>query len=388
MLFDRKDAATPAPRRRRLLKPALAIAAIVAIAGSLIGYRASQANKPEKKNAAAKVFEFAPGDLAELRREALGRRIPVSGSVRPVLAATVRAKVPGEVARVHVQDGERVHATQTIAVLDTADLEARVDREQAAVAEAKARLDLARKNRKNNEALLEKAFISQIAYDNVLNTVQVAEANLKSAEAQAAIAARALADAQVRAPFAGIVAKRFVNVGDKVSGDAPIAHLVDLARMELEAQVPVNEIPFVRVGQEVAFRVDGFEGRPFAGKIERINPAAEAGSRSISIFVALPNADASLKGGMFAHGVLNTASGVQVDVIPAAAVIDEGGQSFVYVLKAGKIERRTVTLGARHVERGLVEVRDGLEKGVPVVAVKAEGLKPGADALVNPGKKS
>src|SRR5688572_24297436 len=102
-----------------MLKPALVTLAIVAIAGSLIGYRASQANKPEKKNTANKVLEFAPGDLAELKREALGRQIPISGSVRPVLAATVRAKVPGEVARVHVQDGERVQATQTIAVLDT-----------------------------------------------------------------------------------------------------------------------------------------------------------------------------------------------------------------------------------------------------------------------------
>ena len=70
------------------------------------------------------------------------------------------------------------------------------------------------------------------------------------------------------------------------------------------------------------------------------------------------------------------------------AGIEEGGQSFVYVLKAGKVERRSLTLGVRNVERGLVEVRDGLEKGVPVIAVKAEGLKAGAQAIVNAGRKS
>ena len=372
---------------RRYVKPAIAVLVVLAVAGSLFGWRASQANKQEKKPGEARVLEFAPGDLAELKREPLGRQIPVSGSVRPLLAATVRSKVPAEVARIHVQEGQRVEAGQVLAALDTADLQARLDRESATIAEARARLDLARKNQANNKALLEKAFISQNAYDSAHNAVQVAEANLKSAEAQAAIAQRALADAQVRAPFQGIVAKRVVNVGDQVTADMPVLLLVDLARMELEAQVPVGEIPFVRVGQQVAFKVDGFPGRAFAGRIDRINPSAEAGSRSISIFVALPNADASLKGGMFAHGVLDTAAGTEVDVIPAAAVVEEGGQTFAYVLKNGKVERRTLTVGIRNAERGLVEVREGLEKGVPVITVKADGLKPGAAGVVKDGRK-
>jgi membrane fusion protein, multidrug efflux system len=367
---------------KRARKPAILIVLVLAIAGSAVGWRATQANSKPEQMGGEKTFEFAPGDLVQLAREPLGRTVPVSGSVRPVLAATVRAKVPAEVARVHVNEGDRVQAGQPLATLDSADLKARLDREHAAVAEARARLDLARKNQANNKALLEKSFISQNAYDSVQNAVQVAEANLKSAEAQAAIAERALADAQVRAPFQGIVAKRFVNVGDKVSQDMPVLQLVDLSRMELEAQLPVNEIPYVSVGQRIAFRVDGFPSREFGGKVERINPSADAGSRSIAIFVALPNADGSLKGGMFAHGILNTAAGTEVDVIPTAALIEEGGQTYVYVLKGGKVERRTLTLGVRNKERGLVEVREGLEKGVSVITAKAQGLKPGATGVV------
>jgi membrane fusion protein (multidrug efflux system) len=373
---------------RRFVKPALVIVALLVVTGSLLGLRASQANKTPKKDAEPpKVFEFAAGDLSELRREALGRDIPLSGSVRPLLAATVRAKVPAEVARVNVQEGERVQAGQALVSLDTADLKARVDAQHAAVAEARARLDLARKNQANNKALLEKSFISQNAYDGVINTVQVAEANMKSAEAQATISERALADAQVRAPFAGIVAKRWVNVGDKVSADAPVAHLVDLARMELEAQVPVSEIPYVKVGQDVAFRVDGFPGRPFTGRVERVNPSAEAGSRSISIFVTLPNADGSLRGGMFASGSLSARTGADVDVIPSSAVLEESGQSFVYVVKDGKVERRSVTLGPKNAERGLTEVREGLERGVPVITVKADGLRAGVRAVVKSARR-
>jgi RND family efflux transporter MFP subunit len=373
-------------RTRKALKPAIAVVLVLAIAGSVVGWRASEAKK-EAAKPPEKVFEFAPGDLVQLAREPLGRPIPVSGSVRPVLAATVRSKVAAEVAQIHVNEGDRVPAGQPLATLDTADLKARADREHAGLAEARARLDLARKNAANSKALLEKSFISQNAYDSAKSAVDVAEANLKSAEAQTAIAERALADAQVRAPFQGIVAKRFVNVGDKVAADMPVLQLVDLSRMELEAQLPLNEIPFVNVGQRIAFRVDGFPTREFAGKVERINPSAEAGSRSISIFVSIPNADGSLKGGMFANGVLNTAAGTEVDVIPAAALNEEGGQTFVYVLKNGKVERRTLTLGVRNKERGLVEVREGLEQGVNVITAKAQGLKPGASAIVAQPRK-
>jgi RND family efflux transporter MFP subunit len=323
-----------------------------------------------------------------LSREPLGRTIPVSGTMKPLLQATVRSKVPAEVARVHVQEGQSVAAGAPLVSLDTADLKARHDAQMAAVAEARARLDLARKNQANNKALLEKSFISQNAYDSAANTVQVAEANMKSAESQGAITQRAVEDAQVRAPFGGIVAKRWVNQGDKVSGDMPVAQIVDLSRMELEAQVPVSEIPFVKVGQEISFLVDGFQGRRFAGKIERVNPSAELGSRSISVFATLANADGALKGGMFANGTLATAAGAEVDVIPSSAVIQEGGQSFVFVVKDGKVERRSVVLGSKNAERGVVTVKEGLERGVKVITVKAEGLKPGAKAIVKSAAKS
>ncbi|MEP7261322.1 MAG: efflux RND transporter periplasmic adaptor subunit [Usitatibacter sp.] len=369
-------------KANRYAKPAIVGVVLLVVAGSIFGLRASQANKEPDKKDGDKVFEFAAGDLAQLERVPLGRQIPVSGSMKPVLQATVRSKVPAEVARIHVQEGDRIAAGMPLITLDTADLKARYDAQAAAVAEARARLDLARKNQGNNKALLEKSFISQNAYDSVINTVQVAEANMQSAEAQAAIARRALADASIRSPFGGIVAKRWVNVGDKVSGDMPVVQIVDLARMELEAPIPVSEIPFVKVGQEILFTVDGFPSRKFSGKVERVNPSAEAGSRSIMVFVTIPNADASLKGGMFANGVLATNTGTEVDVIPLTALLEEGGQSFVHVVKNGKVERRSVVTGTRNVERGVVVVKEGLERNVPVIIVKADGLKAGATAIV------
>ena len=380
MLFNKNHARLP---RKGWVKVTLVVLGLALTVGGLAAFRAVSAKKDEtKKPDAAKVFEFAPGDLAELKPAQMGQIIPISGSVRPLLQATVKSKVPAEVSKVHVQEGERVQAGQVLISLDTADLKARLDSQHASMAEAKAKLDLANKNQENNKALLSKNFISQNAYDNVLNSVEVAQANFKSAEAQAAIAQRAVNDASIRAPFAGIVAKRWVNTGDKVNSDTPVAAVVDLAKMELEAQIPVSEIPYVQVGHEIAFKVDGFATREFKGKVERINPSAEAGSRSISIFVALPNQDASLRGGMFASGMLSITGKGNVNTLPTTAVLEEGGQSFVYAINEGKLVRKPVTIGARNGERGLVEIREGLEPGIQVVTVKAEGLKAGVEAIV------
>ncbi len=368
--------------RRGWVKFTVAGLTLVLVAGSLIAWRASSAKKEEKKPDADKIFEFAKNDIATVSAQNLGLVIPVSGSVRPVVQAMVKSKVAGEVSKVYVREGERVIAGQVLASIDTADLKARNDAQQAMVAETKAKLDLASKNEANNRTLLAKNFISQNAFDGVANSMQIAEANHQSTRAQAAITQRALADAQIRAPFAGIVAKRAVNLGEKITADAPIMSIVDLSRMELEAPVPVGDIPSVSLGQEISFKVDGFQSRVFKGKVERISPAAEAGSRSISIFVSLSNEDGALKGGMFANGTLAAVSRTAVTSLPISALIEEGGQTFVFALKDGAVERKPITVGAKSPERGLVEIRDGIALGTDVITVKADGLKHGSKALV------
>ena len=140
----------PLPRR---IKPALAILAVAALGAVAFGMRATQADKdPPKKGNEARTFEFAPGDLAQLKREPLGRQIPVSGSMKPVLQATIRAKVPAEVTKVHVQEGQAVAAGAAIAALDTGDVKARHDAQLATVAEARARQERATSNRAENKS--------------------------------------------------------------------------------------------------------------------------------------------------------------------------------------------------------------------------------------------
>jgi len=366
--------------RRRFVKPFLIVAAVVIVAGSLVGLRLTQAKKDDPKSAEKPVLEFTPADIATVEMRELQRSLSISGSLSPVLQATVRSKVPGEVQKVIVREGDRVTEGQVIATIDTADLKARMDAQVAALEESRAKANIAQKNRENNQQLLRQNFISQNAFDTTQSVYEGAVAAVKSAQAQLRIAEKAMQDAVVRAPFAGIVSRRMINVGEKVGIDSPLFTVVDLAKMEIEAPAPASEIPAVKVGQVAQFRVDGFGERAFDGRIERINPSAEQGSRSITLYVSVANRDGALKGGMFAKGQLILDRSPPTAVVPAGALREEAGQAFVYTIENGKVARRAVTVGMR--EEGLVEIRSGLEKGIPVVRARITDLKPGSPAIL------
>jgi RND family efflux transporter MFP subunit len=145
--------------------------------------------------------------------------------------------------------------------------------------------------------------------------------------------------------------------------DSPLFDLVDLARMEIQAPAPANEIPSIKVGQPVTFRVDGFVDRVFEGRVERINPTADAGSRAIMLYISVANQDGALRGGMFAKGSIVLDKSAKSNVIPAAAVRDEAGQTYVFAIEGGKVTKRAVKIGFAEPTAGFVEVKSGVDRG-------------------------
>jgi membrane fusion protein (multidrug efflux system) len=354
-------------------KPVIVSLLAVVIIASLVGYRATQA-KPEAKKDGPVTLEFTPADIAVVEVKSLTRAISFSGSLAPVVQTAVKSKVPGEVTRMLVREGETVKDGQLLAQIDTTDLQARLDAQAAALEEARAKLKIAEKTRASNQQLLRQNFISQNAYDTTESTHEGAAATVRSQEAQLRD------DAAVRAPIDGVVASRSVHAGEKVGVDQALFTLVDLGRMEIEAPAPASEIPSVRVGQAATFRVDGFGERAFEGRVERINPTAQPGSRSITLYISVRNQDGALRGGMFAKGQIVIDRTQPGAVIPATAVREESGQSYVYTIENGKIARRSIKVGAGQQQDGMVEVLSGLEKGMNVVAARVTGLKAGAPA--------
>ena len=151
--------------------------------------------------------------------------------------------------------------------------------------------------------------------------------------------------------------------------------------MELQALLPASDIGAVRLGAPVRFNVDGFADRTFTGRVERINPTAEAGSRSITIYVSVSNPELVLRGGSFASGTLELAASTPRPTLPLTAIRSENGQNFVWVIRDGKLARKSVVLGRRDEEAGLVQITEAIP-GLPVVATRVDGLREGNPAVL------
>lgn len=366
--------------RRRLIAGVAVGVLAGAVGGALLMRGAAKPAEGAAAKSVAAPLEFASADLAFVEARPLKRWLPISGTMQPVRQATVRSKVSGEIRQIPVREGEPVQAGQLLVRFDTADLDARLAERLGALESAKAQLALAEKTRTMNVKLLNERFISQNAFDGSESTFNVAQGSVKSAEAQVRLAQNAIKDAVVSAPLSGIVAKRHVQPGEKVPFDAPLVTVMDLRDMELAALVPAVDVPELKIGMTVELSVDGFGERRFNGRIERINPSTEPGTRAIHVFVGLANADGALKSGMFSTGRIALASSSPMPTLPLAAVRIEAGQSFVWTIHDGKLARRIVSLGRRDDEAGVVELRTPLPPGLPVLAARFDNLKEGAPA--------
>jgi len=377
-------AATAPLTHKRRRAGAIGLALLVLAAGGGYAFTRQDA-APAKPDAAAKaepdpVRELSHRDVAVIEARPLALTLPLSGSLTPLAQATVKSKVSGVVLATSVQEGMNVSAGQVIARLDDAEARARVAQQQALLADANARLALARKNQANSAALLKQNYIAQNAYDTTSNAVDLAQAAVDAARAQVDLARIALLDTVIRAPLSGVVSKRHAQAGEKLAPDSPVFSIVDLKQLTLDAQVPASDIPRIRVGQEVRFHVDGFGGREFAGKVVRINPATEAGSRAMLVYIGVDNPDGALRAGMFAKGEVTTEKSAPRPLLPLTAVRHDKntGQDTVYRLDGGKVVAQPVKLGLRNEDEGLVEALDGVPAGASVLAVPLDDIKPGS----------
>ena len=363
--------------RRRWLVSLLIIAALAAASLGAV-----KAMRPApKKDTSPPTLEFVAGDVTQTETRTIAQRLPLSGTLQPREQAIVKAKVSGELRSALVREGESVRAGQSLAHIDSPDLTSRLADRQAILDGARAQLAMGEKNRATNHALLKQGFISQNAYDTVESTMNIQREAAKSAEAQLAMAKNALVDAQARAPINGIVARQHARSGEKVTADSPVYTVVNLRLMELQALVPASDIGAVHVGAPVSFTVDGFQGKAFEGKVERINPTAEPGSRSITVYVSVPNPELVLRGGSFASGTLDLGSSEPRPTLPLSAIRTENGQNFVWVIRDGKLARKSVQLGRRDESAGLVQLAEALP-GLPVVAARVDGLREGNPAVL------
>lgn len=362
-------------------------------ASVLIGLAAALAGNPVvskaldmvglgKKEAKADVaLEFVPTEVAHPQRVALARRVQFSGPLVAPNTAVVRSKAAGTLLSLSVAEGQRVQAGQVIGNVDATEMASRIAERRAMLESARAQAAQAERTHANNQRLADQQFISPAALDSSRANLQTAQAQVAAAQAQLDTVNAARRENTLIAPITGIVAKRHVLPGEKLAVEQPVVALVDLKRLELAGSVGTHEVAALAPGLPVHLQVEGVD-RAVAGVVARIAPAAEAGTRSIGVTVAVDNPDEALRAGQYALANASLADPTPRLTLPVGAVVNSGGQDQVWVIDGGVLTRRAVTTGRRDERAGLVEIVDGLQPGATVLALRFDTLREGQKAVV------
>jgi RND family efflux transporter MFP subunit len=334
---------------RRLLQWLAVIVVVALIAwGAFRSYSARQAQQEALVQAGAtreqSVVELAASDVTRAAVRQLTRGLPISGSIKAVNSAVVKARAAGELQDLTVREGDVVQAGQVLARVESTEYAARVQQAQEQADAARSQIDIALRQWDNNKALVEQGFISKTALDTSLNTLEAARATHKAALAAVDVARKSLQDTVMRAPIAGVVSQRLAQPGERVAVDARIVEIVDVSRLELEAALSPADSVAVRVGQDAVLQVEGMPG-PVHARVVRINPTAQAGSRTVLAYLSVANAE-GLRQGLFAQGTLKTGDASALSV-PLASVRTDKPEPYVQLVENERVVHRRVELGAR-----------------------------------------
>jgi RND family efflux transporter MFP subunit len=309
---------------------------------------------------------LAAADVATLARGVLETGPPITGDLRPIETIVIRARLEGDLDVLRAREGQRVAAGELLARFDALEEDAALRSAQADREAARAEAATAEWDRDQARELFKAGAIAERELRTAEQTAAGAAARLAASEARVRAAEQVVRDTRVTAPVAGTVERRTVQEGERVSRNAELFTLVRSDVLELVATVPARQASEVAPGQVVRFAADG---RAFTGRIARVSPTIDPVSRSVSVFVQVPNADGALKGNTFASGRVVAQAVPDALLLPVAAIrqTQGGDRPFVYRIDGEALAVVPVTLGAVDEPRGVAEVRDGLAEGDRVV---------------------
>ena len=406
------------------LKPALLIVLLAVVVGVIESCGGSKANvRKEETTATPKVVDVTTA--AAIRRD-LPEFVEATGSLAGDEQTDVAPQTSGKVVEVGVDIGSAVRRGQMLVKLDDAELKLRVNQAQAQVEQAKAAVrqaeekiglrsgqsfeptrvaevaaakvayDLAEKNLKRAEKLIESGDVSRSFYDQQraqrdqlkeqydsavaqarqnYAAVEVARTNVANAEAQLALARKSLSYAVIPAPIDGFVSERTADLGEYVSPTQKVATIVRTNPLRVRIDIPEQAIPEVHVGQSVSATTSAWPDKSFSGRIARIAPSVTANSRTLTVEAEIDNSSGALKPGQFATVRILQPRPVPAVLVPAKAVTTDAGVSRVFVIKDGHAEQRLVQLGVT--EGDLIQLKSGVAADEKVATSNLEQLADG-----------
>jgi RND family efflux transporter MFP subunit len=389
--------------------------ALAVLAG--LGSGCSRGNPAQAQGAAPK--QPIKVRVAQVRTQAIDRRVETVGTLFADQEVTVSSEVEGRVAEVLVDLGDRVQKGRALATIVPDEQKYNLAQQEAQLRQALARLGLQNEEDRvadiNQVPDVKKAIadlqeaeqrfrrVKELVAQNVASAQDLdqAESRYKALQAtldvtrhqvqnliglvsqykaSVALARKRLSDTAVRAPFDGAIRQRLAEVGQYMRPQAPMFELVKIDQLRLRAEVPEKMAPWVKVGNTVELQVEAHPGRVFQGRVSRISPAVDEQKRTFAIEALIPNAESLLRPGFYTKAAIVTERKEAVLTIPSDAVLYAYGTNKAFVVDGGKALARELKLGERVGNE--VEVVQGLRSEDKVALNDLERLDNGTPVQV------
>ena len=357
------------------------LAGVVIVIAGVVGYQQYVKNHPKVTGGTTDVANVGKEGIVVASNGAIRTGPPISGTMTPQQAATLRSEISGPVVQTYVEQGQSVKRGQALVRIDDTSLREALLSAQSAVRSAKLTLDNALRDAEREQRLETAGAVAPRDVEVAQRTLASAQAGMADAQSRLTSAQQQVDKALFRAPFDGLVSERPVNAGDVVQPGAAIVSVVNPASMRLEGSVPAEQLSSLKIGTPVIFTVNGYGAQTFTGRIDRINPTADPATRQVRVYVTIPNEKSTLVGGLFADGRVSTESRQGI-LVPISAVDERGISAVALRIKGGIVERVPVQLGVRDNASEQVELRSGVAAGDTLLVNAAQGLAPGTKVRI------
>ena len=326
-------------------------------------------------------------DLVTVRNSALSSGPSITGTIQPERRADLRAEVQAIVLRVLKENGDAVKRGDLLVQLDDTALRDAAASADAAVRATTQAFEQAKKQLERMKTLRSSGMASATALEDAEIRYNNLQSDIEAAKARVMVARQQLHRTEVRAPFDGLVSERKVSAGDTAQLGKELLKVIDPTSMRFEALVSADNVGALQVGQAVRFRVNGYGDKEFAGKIRRVNPAANPTTRQVEVLVDFVGEQPKLAG-LYAEGRVETATHSSL-TLPASAVVMEGDRASVFRVKDNKVQKVQLAVAERDVRTGDYVLKSGVAEGDQVIRHPGTALKDGQPVqAAGPAKSS
>lgn len=355
---------------------------LTALTLALILTACGKGGKPDAaKAAAAKTAApllLAPEDLRQVGQSGLIGAPVITGAIQPARRADLRAEVAAVVLQVAKDNGERVRAGDLIIRLDPTAIRDSLTSADEALRAAQQSFEQTERVLARQRTLNQQGMISMQGLEDAEVRRNAAQSELAAAKSRAVTARQQVSRTEVRAPFDGVVSERKISVGDTVQIGRELVKVIDPASMRFEGQVSADRLGELKLGQPVAFRINGFGDAEFRGRLARIDAAANATTRQVELIAEFNDkAKAPQVSGLYAEGRVESADRRAL-VLAEGSVQRQGDNAFVWKVAGNQLKKVAVTLGERDDRRGEVVIASGLSLGDEVLRAPTGTLTDGA----------